>query len=176
VGNVLRGEKNMNAGKDFNLENDDLILQLKSPVGRVDGPYSIVYKSVDERLVVVAMEFDGQPCLGVHLFKDKIGWPASRGIPTWCVVLPDNAYELLKYFEFEPDISESLHGFLSKKIKGLGLNRRLYLHLTVKEKQKIKKLLDDFLGDITEDTFQNAEDAGERINEIEHNTQCRKSI
>jgi hypothetical protein len=171
----LQGE-NRNAGKDFNLEDDDSILQFKSPINLVGGPYSIVYKNVEERIVIVAMEFDGQPCLGIHLFKDETGWPSSRGIPVWCAVLQDDLSKLLQYFEFEPGISESLYGFLNGKVKGQDLDWQLYLHLKKKDEQRIKQLLDSLMGELDEGASEQADSVDERIKDIEHNAKNRNEF
>jgi hypothetical protein len=168
--------KSMNAGKDFNLEGDDLILRSDPSANRIGGPYSIVYKNVEERAVIVAMEFDGRPRLGFHFFQDEIEWPSSGQIPLWCVISQDDSSKLLQYFEFEPGISESLYGFLNGKFNGKDLNRRLYLLLKIKDTQKIQHLLDRLRGDITEDTPKQADIADECIEDIERNAKKRNGL
>ena len=79
-----------NAGKTFNLNDDGEILQINSPMSRIEGnPYVVVLKDVNERWCIVALKWDNQHQLGIRWFWDNSGFPQTNGIATW-TVLPNN--------------------------------------------------------------------------------------
>lgn len=51
-------------GENFPLDNDAQILSLSSPKRSVGGPYAVVYKNLDERWAIVALDWDAEPRRG----------------------------------------------------------------------------------------------------------------
>lgn len=74
------------AGENFDLTNDNNILSLNSPKASVGGPYRIVYKNLEERWVIVAMDWNEEPRLAMRWFWGNGGNPFSSGNPTWLVI------------------------------------------------------------------------------------------
>jgi hypothetical protein len=73
-------------GADFDLTDDENILSIKTPIDRVNGPYIVVEKDMQSRTVIVALDFDGIPCLGRHSFTDDSDKPLYRGHPSWEII------------------------------------------------------------------------------------------
>ncbi|GAB6392219.1 MAG: hypothetical protein MdMp014T_1592 [Treponematales bacterium] len=71
----------MSTGKDLGFMSDEAILGIKSPRSRIGGPYCVVYKDVEERFAIVALDWDGKPRLGIRWFWGSLGVPASSGYP-----------------------------------------------------------------------------------------------
>jgi hypothetical protein len=82
--------KKMNAGIACDLTQDENILAINSPKGQVGGPYKVVYKSTDEanKWAIVALDWNGGPCLGIRWFHGAMGNPVSTGHPIWFII-PD---------------------------------------------------------------------------------------
>lgn len=79
------------AGEKCDLSNDDLILNINSPKKSVGGPYKVIHKDQIERWAIVALDWGGDPRLGIRWFVDTKGNPTIEGQPTW-FVLPPNLY------------------------------------------------------------------------------------
>ncbi|GAB6393453.1 MAG: hypothetical protein MdMp014T_2826 [Treponematales bacterium] len=83
----------MSTGEDLDFlsdEADEAILGIKASKPAVKGPYCVVYKSVQERFVIVALDdWRGEPRLGIRWIWDNIGLPISSRKPTW-FVLPES--------------------------------------------------------------------------------------
>ena len=62
-------------GINFNLEDDNEILKINSPVTSVGGPYRVVYKNITERWAIVALNWDEKPRLGIRWFWGGGGNP-----------------------------------------------------------------------------------------------------
>lgn len=54
------------AGETFDLTSDSNILNLKSPRASVGGPYTVVFKNLEERWAIVAMDWDEEPRLAIR--------------------------------------------------------------------------------------------------------------
>jgi hypothetical protein len=80
----------MKAGEKFDLTQDENILAINSPKELVGGPYKVVYKSKDKanKWAIVALDWNGGPCLGIRWFHATMGNPVSTGHPTWFII-PD---------------------------------------------------------------------------------------
>ena len=85
-------------GQNFSLDNDEQILQIRSPRESVGGPFVVVYKNTVERWVIVAMDWDGEPRLGIRWFWDGSGNPFSSGHATWLVIPPSLSKNVLSVF------------------------------------------------------------------------------
>jgi hypothetical protein len=161
----------MKAGKDFDLSNDGLILQMNSPMDQVVGPYAIVYKNIDERVVIVALDFKDRPCFGFHIYTGELGFPSSRGQSTWHIIPLAQSYELLECLLSESERAQLFESFLKGKTNGPELQSILCLHLTVKEEQKIKQILNRLCQGTCEQN--GAETAYGEIKKIEHEAKKR---
>ena len=65
-------------GETFPLDDDSKILEINAPQGVVGGPYVVVFKEPEERWAIVAMDWEGEPSLGIRWFWGNNGHP-SRG-------------------------------------------------------------------------------------------------
>lgn len=106
------------AGKDFDLTNDDNILSLNSPRASVGGPYKVVFKNIDERWVIIAMDWDGEPRLGMRWFWGNGGNPFSSGNPIWLVVPSSLSNSILNGLPLDFKFYSRILEFLSGKILG----------------------------------------------------------
>lgn len=70
-------------GANYPLEDDGRILELSPPRERGGGPYAVVYKDLDERWAVVALEWDGERHLAIRWFREGPGFPTCRARPVW---------------------------------------------------------------------------------------------
>lgn len=79
-----------NTGKDFDIKDDSKILQIDSPKAHLSGPYTVVFKNLDERWAIVALDWgkEKKPRLGIRWFWDNSGNPFSSGNGTWFVIPP----------------------------------------------------------------------------------------
>jgi hypothetical protein len=103
--------------ENFELEKDEEILTINSPKEHCDGPYVVVYKSVEERWAIVALTWDKLPALAIRWFWGKSGNPVSRGYPTWFVI-PSILYNAILNglplaFLFRDKINRFLRGEIS---------------------------------------------------------------
>lgn len=111
------------SGKDFNLNDDDLILKINSPQSSVGGPYKVVYKDLVERWVIVAFDWDNRPSLGIRWFWDSKGNPLSTGYPIWFVI-PSSLYKsTLDGLPLAYSARIELEKFLMGEIEGTRLSK-----------------------------------------------------
>ncbi len=82
-------------GENFPLEDDSKILEINSPRRNVGGPYIVVFKSLEERWAIVAMDWDGEPRLGIRWFWGNGGNPFSSANPIWLVIPPSLSKSVL---------------------------------------------------------------------------------
>lgn len=68
------------AGFNFDLLNNGEILKLNSPKSHLKGPYSVIYKDLNERWALVAMDWDDKPRLGYPLVSRQSREPPFEGI------------------------------------------------------------------------------------------------
>jgi hypothetical protein len=84
----------MGYGKDFNLNDDAEIVKINYPSKFLKGgPYCVVSKDLEERVVIVALEwkdFKSQEkkyrCLAYRWFSGENGFPKTEGTPEWTVI------------------------------------------------------------------------------------------
>lgn len=75
-----------NAGENFPLYDDARILEISSPQSSVGGPYIVVYKDLEERWAIVALDCDEEPCLGIRWFWGSVGNPISTSYAIWLII------------------------------------------------------------------------------------------
>lgn len=105
-------------GIKFDLTNDANILALKSPKKSVGGPYKVIYKNIEERWAIVAMEWDGNPCLGMRWFWGGGGNPFSNANPIWLVIPDSLSNSILNGLPLNFKFYSKVNDFLAGKIPG----------------------------------------------------------
>lgn len=106
------------SGENFPLEDDSKILSINSPKNSVGGPYVVVYKNLEERWAIVAMDWDGEPRLGIRWFWGNGGNPFSSSYPIWLVIPPSLSKSILAGLPLNHRFSGKLDDFLTGKIDG----------------------------------------------------------
>jgi hypothetical protein len=112
------------AGESFDLENNSKILSINSPQKRVGGPYMVVYKDLDARWAIVALDWDGEPKLGMRWFWSNAGNPLSRAQPTWFIIPSEITGSILGGLSIDYKIKGEIEDFLRGKISGEELKLR----------------------------------------------------
>lgn len=112
------------AGENFDLTNDNSILSLNSPKASLGGPYKVVYKNQDERWVIVAMDWDGEPRLGIRWFWGNGGNPFSSGNPIWLVIPSALSNSILNGLPLDFQFYIQIVDFLAGKISGTQLQNQ----------------------------------------------------
>ncbi len=107
-----------NTGENFQLEDNDLILQINSPKESLSGPYAVVFKSLEERWAIVAFEWENKPRLGIRWFYGNGGNPFSSGHGTWLVVPPSLSKSILAGLPIDHAFVGKIDDFLCGKISG----------------------------------------------------------
>ena len=108
-------------GESFDLTNDNNILSINSPKVSVGGPYKVVFKNEQERWVIVAMDWDGEPRLGIRWFWGNGGSPFSSANPIWLVVPSSLANSILNGLPLDFKFHSKIVDFLSGRIHGANL-------------------------------------------------------
>lgn len=106
------------AGENFDLTNDNNILSLNSPKASVGGPYRIVYKNLEERWVIVAMDWNEEPRLAMRWFWGNGGNPFSSGNPTWLVIPSSLSNSILNGLPLDFMFYSRIVDFLAGKTHG----------------------------------------------------------
>ncbi|RAU81879.1 hypothetical protein [Pontibacter arcticus] len=109
------------AGHSLDLTKDINILNINSPKKSVDGPYKVVYKNVDERWAIVALDWDGNPNLGMRWFWGNGGNPFSTGKPIWLIIPNALINSILDGLPLEFKFRKKIEKFLNGEIKGSDL-------------------------------------------------------
>ncbi|HNS29228.1 MAG TPA: hypothetical protein PKL52_01730 [Tenuifilaceae bacterium] len=113
-------------GENFNLKNDEEILKINSPQSSLEGPYVVVYKSIAQRWVIVTMNWDDAPTLGIRWFWGKNGNPISRSYATWLVIPSMLHNAVLNGLPLEFAFRDKVNRFLVGEIDGATLKRGGY--------------------------------------------------
>lgn len=108
-------------GMSFPLDDNSKILEITSPRGSVGGPYVVVYKNLEERWAIVALDWDGEPRLGIRWFWGNGGTPFSSSYPIWLVIPPSLSRNMLSGLPLDHKFSGKLDDFLTGKIDGANL-------------------------------------------------------
>jgi len=106
------------AGDKFDLTNDHNVLSLNSPKNSVGGPYKVVYKDIDERFVIVALDWNDVPSLAMRWFWGNGGNPFSSGHPTWFVYPSSLLTGLLNSLPLDFNLRRNLDSFLAGEMAG----------------------------------------------------------
>ncbi|MDI9312645.1 MAG: hypothetical protein QM535_20715 [Limnohabitans sp.] len=106
------------SGKNFNLEKDSEILKINSPKRSVGGPYVVVYKNVEERWVIVALNWEKEPRLGIRWFWGNGGNPFSSANPIWLVIPSALTNSILNGLPLDFEFRNNLDKFFSHEIDG----------------------------------------------------------
>lgn len=111
------------SGEDFDLNVDKEILGLASPRESVGGPYVVVYKNLEQRWAIVALDWDNEPRLGIRWFWGNAGNPFSSGHPTWFVVPSPLSRAVLSGLPLQHSFQRRVDDFLAGSISGGALSR-----------------------------------------------------
>jgi len=110
------------AGENFDLTNDANILAINSPQKSVGGPYKVVFKDIEERWVIVAMDwttdFGTSPVLGIRWFWNEGGNPVSTGHAVWFVIPDGLSAGVLDKLPLVPKFRRKIDDFLAGVITG----------------------------------------------------------
>lgn len=106
------------SGIEYNIEDDNKILEINSPKTSVGGPYAVIYKNIRERWAIVAMDWDKEPRLGIRWFWESAGNPFSSGHPTWLVIPSSLISSILNGLPLQFDQRVKLEKYLAKDITG----------------------------------------------------------
>ena len=109
------------SGENFQLDDDSKILEIKSPKKNVGGPYVVVFKSLDERWAIVALDWDKAPRLGIRWFWGNGGNPFSSANPIWLVIPPSLSKSVLSGLPLDHKFYGRLEEYLTGKISGIEL-------------------------------------------------------
>ncbi len=99
-----------------------MILKIDSPKANLSGPHIVVFKNLEERWAIVALDWDGEPRLGIRSFWGNGGNPFSSGHGTWFVIPPFLSKNILCGLPIDHAFSGRLESFLCGKISGAQLN------------------------------------------------------
>ncbi len=105
-------------GENFPIQDPERILEIDSPRENLDGPYTVVFTSIEERWSIVTISWDGQPRLGIRWFWSRGGNPISSGHATWLVVPPSLTQSMLISLPIAHQESARIDDFLSGRISG----------------------------------------------------------
>ncbi len=108
-------------GENFPLDDDSKILEINSPKKMVGGPHVVVFKELEGRWAIVAMDWTGEPRLGIRWFWGDSGNPSSRRYPTWLVIPPELSKSILFGLPLAHKFSGRLEEYLTGKISGEAL-------------------------------------------------------
>jgi hypothetical protein len=106
------------SGETFDLTDDNNILSLNSPKNAINGPYKVVYKDVNERWALVALDWDGKPSLGIRWFWGNAGNPFSSGNPTWLIIPSALINSILSGLPLDFKFRKLIDKFLNSEING----------------------------------------------------------
>lgn len=109
------------AGQDFDLTDNSKILSISSPRKSVNGPYAVVYKNIDERWAIVALDWNEEPSLGIRWFWDSMGNPISTGHPIWFIIPKELVVSTLNGLPLSFHSRRKIEQFLSQEISGCDL-------------------------------------------------------
>jgi hypothetical protein len=111
-----------NAGQTFPLNNASL-RQINSPRCHMKGPYTSVYIDQADRWVIVACEWDNDPCLAIRWFVGAKGNPLSSGYCTWFILPSLLNTAILNALPISPSMIPDVTAFLNGTMTGADLQR-----------------------------------------------------
>lgn len=110
------------AGEKFDLRDNSKISKINSPKEHVTGQPFVLYKDYINRFVIVALEYDGNPRLGIRHFWDTSGYPCRARTATWLLIPPEMNSFIVNFVTRNWNIfrwffcSRLINSFLSRKI------------------------------------------------------------
>ncbi len=110
------------AGESFNIADDSNILAIRSPEEHCGGPYKVIYKNTNNRWVVVAIEWDGQPRLGIRCFYGGGGSPLSSSHATWFIIPEELTNTILNGLTVNHKLLDAVQKFLAGDMTGESLS------------------------------------------------------
>lgn len=93
-------------------------LKVKSPKKRITGPYKVIAVSPKECWIIVALDYDNNPCFGLRWFNTKRGYPNSFGYKTWIILPKKISTSIIKHFKFDTETKVKLQKFIDGDISG----------------------------------------------------------
>ena len=108
-------------GEDLKLEFDSEILKINSPKENLGGPFKVIYKNLEERWALVAINWNNEPRLGIRWFWGNGGNPFSSAHPIWLVIPPSLSRNILSGLPLDHEFAGKIDNFLQKKINGIEL-------------------------------------------------------
>jgi hypothetical protein len=106
------------SGENYKIEDDAEILKINSPKIFIGGPYVVVYKDINERWAIVAIDWDKEPRLGIRWFWGNGGNPFSSGNPTWLVIPSALSNSILNGLPLDFGFRKEIEKFLAGEIQG----------------------------------------------------------
>jgi hypothetical protein len=106
------------AGEKFDLNDNSKILSINSPKKSLSGPYTVVYKNIEERWAIVALDWNEEPNLGIRWFWGNGGNPFSSGNPIWLILPSELISSTLNGLPISFRFKKKIEKFLDKEIKG----------------------------------------------------------
>ena len=101
-----------------NFMNDEEILRINSPKDSCGGPFIVVSKNETHRWAIVALEWEGEPTLGIRWFWSQMGTPSSRGNATWFIIPSELHNAILNGIPLDFKFRDKINRFLSGEING----------------------------------------------------------
>lgn len=77
------------AGEKFDLKDDIKISQINSPKRHIEGQPLVLYRDYINRFAIVALNYDGNPRLGIRHFWESSGYPCRGRTATWLLIPPE---------------------------------------------------------------------------------------
>lgn len=108
----------MNGGNDCDFTNDEEILEINSPQHAVGGPFRVVYKDIDSRWAIVALDWNEEPRLGIRWFWENSGTPVSSGHPIWFILPPALYTAILDGLPLDIGFRKQIEQYLCGEING----------------------------------------------------------
>jgi hypothetical protein len=106
------------SGEKCDLSNDKNILSITSPQNNVKGPYKVVYKNIDEKWAIVALDWNDYPSLAIRWFWGTMGNPISSGYPTWFTLPSELEETILNGLPLDYQVRKKVEKFLTGEITG----------------------------------------------------------
>jgi hypothetical protein len=108
----------MSTKGSFNLGDNSEILKISSPKKSVSGPFAVVYKNIENKWAIVALDWDEVPSLGIRWFWPSIGNPVSRGFPTWFIIPIELRVSILNGLPIDVGFRHKIDQYLCGEIGG----------------------------------------------------------
>ena len=100
----------------MNVLNDDIIMRVASPKDKVEGPFMIIWKTCN--WAIVALNYDGNPRLGIRWFIGENGVQQSRGMATWFILPEEICGSVIAGLPLHPKKKKTIEDFLIGAIQG----------------------------------------------------------